>query len=118
MLADGRAPRHVVHGPGARPATLGARAVVGHHAAAALAAQLPRVVAERPCAEDPLEQRRALPWPRRVRAHGLEALEGVLRRDLGVVGGKRLVARVAHQDLVPEALRVREADAAAGTALD
>ena len=39
----------------------------------------------------------------------MEALEGVLGRDLGVLGHQRVVAHVGHQQLVLEALGVAEA---------
>ena len=97
----------MVHGAGALHAAL-ARAVVVVDAAALVAARLEAVVAERLEAERLLEQGAAALGVGRVGAHVVEALQRELGRDLRMVGDQRLVARVGHDQLQPEALGVGE----------
>jgi hypothetical protein len=80
--------------------------VVEVERAALLAAGLPAPVGAREA--ERLEQVAAGLGLRRVRAHGVEALQRVLGRHLGVLGDQRGVAHVRDQQLVVEPLGVGE----------
>ena len=114
VILDRRRPGDVVDGAGAGDAAALGRGVVGVPAAASLAARLPRVVAVRAEAERVLEQRGAAVGVDRVGADAVEALQGVLLRDLRAPRHQRLVRRLDDAELVPDALRVLEAEAVAG----
>ena len=87
------APGDVMHRAGALASWLGRRGVIGDRAAAGLAAQLPRVLAQRHGPEQALEHQAAVLGVRAVGAHAVEALQGQLGRHLGVLGAQRGVAR-------------------------
>ena len=108
MLVDGRAPGDVVHGAAAGDARRLGRRIERDRAAAALAAQLVDVVAGGLGVHDLGQQLRAGLGASRVDAHRVEALQPVLGRDLGVLGGQRLVAAGVDGQLVTEALRICE----------
>src|SRR5439155_15972521 len=110
MLVQRGGPGDVVDRAGAGDPALG-RLVVDVRGAAAIAdleAGLPaRFEAERALQEAP-----ALLGVLRERAHALEALEGDLGGDLGVLGDQRFVVGLDHGELELEPLRIREAEAA------
>ena len=83
------------------------RRVVRVEAAALLAARFPAVTAWLEF-ERLLEQLTAALGIRRERAHAVEALQRQLGRDLWMLRGQRLVARLDHRELVAHALGVDE----------
>ena len=91
VLLHRRRPRDVVHRSGAAEAALGRRLVVGVETAARGAARLPGVVARGDEPERLLEERTARVGRGGVRANGVEPLERVLGRNLGMLGEERRV---------------------------
>ena len=112
VLLDGRGPGDVVDGARALDATLLRRRVEDVEAAALGAARLP-AVARSARTRAPPAGRSWSSGRRRVGAHRVEALQGELARDLGVVGDQRRVGHVGDEELVVEPLRVGEVEAVA-----
>src|SRR6185312_12524456 len=91
VLGDRGAEGDVVDRAGALQAALVGRGVEAVAAAAALAAQLPGVVAVLDGGQQALEERAGLVGVEAVRTDRVEAPQRELGRDLGVLGRQRLV---------------------------
>ena len=109
VLGDRRAQRDVVDRARALQPALVRRRVEAIARRGARRAAPSASVAGRLGAEQALEQRAGRVGVEAVRADGVEALERVLRGDLGMLGRQRLVGGRVDGELVTEALGVGEA---------
>src|SRR5205814_1762445 len=90
----------------ARDTRLTRRLLVADPAAARLASRLAVDESER------VEERRVAVEVGRIRAHTVETLQRELARDVGMVGDQRLVRDVRDDEIVAQAFRIGERDAA------
>ena len=102
----------MVHRARAGGASLPGRRIVGVVPAAVLTSHLPAAVSCRREAERALEERPALLGVACEGADGVEPLESGIRRDLGMDGQERLVARRDDRELVGEPLGIGKAQTA------